>query len=361
MSRRFINCTACKGCHTGRGGRYCPFIPKTSNAVPAGDNSKMAAAEVDPSVPDRDSAEYEPYLAQKILDEEDKLKRLQDRSRISEMEAQLARLRLQSAELENPHDSPGSPRLDSPGSPRLETRQETGVASALLAASLPADPANTLDGRRPVGALSSSRQLKQRTKEEKETLSKLRALNHLQEVKSIEKITYREFVSAMSKVAQLICEMGIDPLNYVAHMGFIFGKASLNLYATDAMIKYEAAVTERVISGQYFDWAPADPECVALHLGADATYAVRQGGGRWSRPTSGFSATSRDFSDWPKDVCWLFNNTSCYFPRCKKAHVCCRCKKQGHPMKDCKSQDESTSPSSPEVLSAKPQKEARKP
>ena len=190
--------------------------------------------------------------------------------------------------------------------------------------------------------------------------TKLRAITHLPEIKPVDKITYRDFICSMSKVAQLICNMGIDPTNYISHMIFISTKAALNLYATDAMIKYEAAVTERVISGQYKDWVAADPECVALHLGADATYAVRQGGTRWSRQGSAFSGTSRDFGDWPKEVCWLYNHTSCYFPRCKKAHICGKCKKTGHPIKECKSGDELALPSSPEVLSTKPQKEARK-
>ena len=106
----------------------------------------------------------------------------------------------------------------------------------------------------------------------------------------------------------------IDPLNYISHMNFISGKAALKLYATDALIKYEAALTDRVISGQYVDWVSADPECVALHLGAYATYTVRHGGLRWSRQGSSYSIPGRDFSEWPKEVCWLFNNTTCYFP-----------------------------------------------
>ena len=62
-----------------------------------------------------------------------------------------------------------------------------------------------------------------------------------------------------------------------------------------------------VISGIYQDWVPADPECVALHLGADATYTVRQGGSKWSRPSSGNLGANRDFSELPKEICWLFN------------------------------------------------------
>ena len=199
-----------------------------------------------------------------------------------------------------------------------------------------------------------------RSKEERETLSKLSALSNLSEAKAIEKVTYREFICAMTKVLRLVVSSGIDSSHYAAHLNFIATKAALNLYATDALIKYEAAVTDRLISGQYEDWVAADPECVALHLGADATYAVRQGGSRWARQSSGSFGANRDFSDWPKEVCWLFNNTSCYFPRCKKAHICIKCKRSGHIMRDCKSQDDQNAQSVPEVLSTKSQKETRK-
>ena len=105
-------------------------------------------------------------------------------------------------------------------------------------------------------------------------------------------------------------------------MCFIASKAASNLYATDALNKYVAVVTDKVISEEYTDWVTADPECVALHLGADATHAVCQGGTRLSRQSPLTLGSNRDFSDWPKEVCWLYNITSCYFPRCKKAHMC---------------------------------------
>ena len=191
-------------------------------------------------------------------------------------------------------------------------------------------------------------------------LSKLKATTHLSEQKPAEKITYREFICAMTKVLKFLCDTGIDPSNYISHMNFIATKAALNLYATDAIVKYEEAVTERVISGQYSDWSSADPECVALHLGADATYAVRQGGSRWGRHSSAAFGGNRDFSDWPKEICWLFNNTSCYFPCCKKAHICVKCRRTDHAAKECKNSEESAAPSVADSQLPKPQKEARK-
>ena len=78
-----------------------------------------------------------------------------------------------------------------------------------------------------------------------------------------------------------------------------------NSYATDALITYEQAVTDRVLNGQHQDWSPADPECITLHLGPDSTYGNQQGGHRWSRQSSGGLRGSRDFSNWPKEICWF--------------------------------------------------------
>ena len=261
------------------------------------------------------------------------------------MEKQLARLHLQTSELDK--KSPSGP-LDDGVTP------DTGVATTVLTV-VTRGAAGRSPGPQPVssGPVFSPH----RPKEGKEMLSKLQALAYLPEPQAIKKVTYREFICALMKVLKMLTQLGIDPSQYAAHMSFIPSKAALNLYATNALIKYDMVVTEHVISGQYPDWLAADPECVALHLGADATYAVRQGGSRWGRQASSTISSSRDFSDWPKEVCWLFNNTSSYFPRCKKAPICCKCKKTGHTMKDCKSADDS---SPPDVLSTKPQKDAKK-
>ena len=309
-------------------------------------------------IPDRDSVEYLSYLSDKIAEEEGRLKALQDKSRITAMEEQLSQLRLRSAELEKQN-------LDQHSTLDLGRAlpTETGIAANLLAASKGAPPGSlTGDASFSKPPLTPTQAgYVHRSKEERETLSKLAALSHLHDPKPAEKITYREFICCMTKVLKFITESGLNPQSYIAHMNFITVKAALNLYATDALIKYEEAVTERVISGQYAMWSSADPECVALHLGADATYSVRQGGSRWNRASSASFGGARDFSDWPKEICWLFNHTHCYFPRCKKAHICYKCKRTGHSMKECKTSDDSVGPSPPEVSSLKTlQKEVKK-
>ena len=64
----------------------------------------------------------------------------------------------------------------------------------------------------------------------------------------------------MTKVLQFINEVGTGVKGYSIHMSFIASKAAMNLYATDALIKYEIAVTDKVISGNLSDWAAVDPE-----------------------------------------------------------------------------------------------------
>ena len=90
MSRRLNNCKACKGCHTGRGGQF----------VSPGGTKRDSPTDMAMLGPDRDIPEYESYLAEKIAEEEEHLKTFQDKCRVSIMEEKLARLRLQTTELD---------------------------------------------------------------------------------------------------------------------------------------------------------------------------------------------------------------------------------------------------------------------
>ena len=296
MPGRFINCSACRGCHTGRGGKFCAFVSPGGSVIKSPD-SKMASADI----PDSDDPRYESYLADRIAEEEDRLTMLKDKCRLTAMEQQLASLRLQTTELSVKSDL------------HMDPEPDTGVASQLLSAVTRGAAGGSVSyPRSPRTPTTRSPFTPQCPKEEKEFLSKLQALSYMPEPKPVEKITYRDFICAMTKVLKTLTDLEIDPSRYAAHMSCIASKAALNLYATDALIKYEAAVTEKVITGHYIDWVAAAPECVALHLGADATYAVRQGGSsRWSCQTSTSFGQGRDFSDWPKEICWLYNNTSC--------------------------------------------------
>ena len=57
-------------------------------------------ASFDPEAPDRDSPDYQSYLVEKIDEEEQHLKSLQDKCKLTAMEEQLMQLRLQSVEFE---------------------------------------------------------------------------------------------------------------------------------------------------------------------------------------------------------------------------------------------------------------------
>ena len=86
----------CGGCHTSRGGQFCQFTKPLSKDEHAG----VIMASIEEEVPDRDRQEYEAYLARKITEEEERLQYLKDKTRMAEMESQLAGLRLQTAEMD---------------------------------------------------------------------------------------------------------------------------------------------------------------------------------------------------------------------------------------------------------------------
>ena len=168
MSRRLNNCKACGGCHTGRGGQFCPFVSP-------GGTKRDSPTDMAMLGPDRDIPEYESNLAEKIAEEEEHLKTFQDKCRVSIMEVKLARLRLQTKEL---------------GKKSMSDRHEGDSSpdcKSIIGCHLPGDRwcSRRYPGHRSIYT-------PQCPQEEKVTLSKLQALDHLPEQKAVEKITYRD-------------------------------------------------------------------------------------------------------------------------------------------------------------------------
>ena len=106
-----------------------------------------------------------------------------------------------------------------------------------------------------------------------------------------------------------------------AHMAFIATKAGTNNYVTEALIKYKAAVSKKVVVGQLSDWVAADAESVAVFLGVDATHAI-QGTGTGSRSFSSAKSDSAN-TDYQR----------CYFKNCCRSHLCGLCKASDHTAK----------------------------
>ena len=310
---RLINCKGCGNHHTGSGGSRCKFV--LSYTLPKV-NLDMAAAEE--NIPSRDSPEYTLYLEQKIAEQEELLEQAEEDAKVSDMEKKLADLKLRTRKLASRDTGGGEP-----------ARTVGFAGRALLSyATLAKDPQSTSPAEQ------------QYSKSERDIISKLHPCSYVPDFKSVEKTRYRDFIAGMCKVLQFVNEVNGTAKGYASHMAFIAKKASLNIYATDALIRYDMGVTDKVIFGELDDWVPADLESVAMNLGADATYAVRGSTqSSWPRAGSGISRNSRDFSDWPKDICWLYDNTSCYFPKCCWSHICSKCQKSGHCRKDCENSE----------------------
>ena len=93
-------------------------------------------------------------------------------------------------------------------------------------------------------------------------------------------------------------------------------------YQTQALIKYDQHVSTKVIRGQLPDWMVGEEEAMCLYLGMNRTMAYKQllSGSRSSK-----GAIRGDFSDYPPDICWLYNYRSCDSTTCKGRHVCHVC------------------------------------
>ena len=311
---RLINCKGCGGYHHEPGGSRCVY-KRSFEAVPSVIKSEML--EPDPDSPTRDSPEYQSYLESKIAEQELRLEKMEDERRVVELERKLAGLQIRKKKMEEA------------GHYTLETPSTAGFAGRILSGQDGSGGADIDPGSK-----FSTPMEQHRSKAEQEIISKLRPNTYLSEPKIPEKTTYRDFIHGMSKVMQFVIDVGGNPKGYAAHMAFISSKAATNYYVTDSLIRYELAVTDKVISGVLPNWLAADPESVAMYMGADATYAVRGRSG-WTRHASGNSGGSRDFLEWPREVCWLYNHTNCYLAKCRRSHVCAKCRKSGHSQKEC--------------------------
>ena len=168
----------------------------------------------------------------------------------------------------------------------------------------------------------------------KKSSSKFRPEFHLDLQKSLDKYTFCEYLLGCIYVAETLVAEGRPVKGYLSHLRFIAWKSSMTgAYQTQVLIKYDQHVSTKVIRGTIPDWVVGEEEAMCLYLGVDGTYAFKQLTGSVTRSSKG--AVQGDFSDFPQDVCWLFNFRSCDSSSCKRKHICSACSGL-HRAKNCK-------------------------
>ena len=324
------NCVRCLTAYQGEHCAHCPtdFKHISKGLIPS-DTMAEGGAGLFPAaveIPDRDTPDYIAFLEDKLSVQQHKLKQLKEENKLISMESELRYVNL--------------------GINREELQQQKyGQRSGFVRNSLYSSDTGDRDyGRGAADMLLRAAPnvgAKILRKEEEAALSKIRPLSYLVTPKGPDKCSYREFMSGMTHVLTYIINLGHEAKGYAAHMKFIASKAATNVYITEYLIRYEMAVTDKVFGELLPDWVSADPECIAIHLGAEATYAI-QGKTRWgpNRGSSAFgNSPSADLSSWPKDICWLYNTRQCNIQSCNRLHVCAKCRSKEHLARECTQAD----------------------
>ena len=171
------------------------------------------------TIPDRESKDYLAFLEGQIQAKEHVIKKLRHAKLVEKAEEKLRALILQCYSEEG--------RLTC--HERVNAQNDDhAVQGSILATGFSAKSVNQ--------ATKATLQSIQREEKEKERLlSKLKPDFYLPDVKTPEKMTYRELVHGMVGVLQFLQTIGHDISGYSAHMSFVTKKAALNIYVTEAL------------------------------------------------------------------------------------------------------------------------------
>ena len=310
----------------------CPYLdqgppPQTpdSHSTPTGSRHVPPT----PLAAGADNAPCQAYLEARIAQLEFYHNQLDEDDHIKDLELRVKELEI-SAHRRSSSSPSGKPAAREPAVGSLGRGPlgvlDNGSHAASLGKHRPADRCGSVG--QPEFPAADQRESSPFTSDEhgrfKRSNSKFRPDFHMDLPKSLKKYTFREFVLGCMYEAEALVVDGRPIAGYLSHVRFISWKAAMSgAFLTQSLIKYDHHVSSKVIRGELPDWVLGEEEAVCLHLGVDGTVAYKQlaGGNKSSRSTS-----HGDFSDFPSDVCWLFNFRSCDSNFCKRKHVCHLCR-----------------------------------
>lgn len=166
----------------------------------------------------------------------------------------------------------------------------------------------------------------------KEYLGRLRPESHLVPVKNYEAMNYRELVLGMAGVHAHLLQNGRPVYGYEQHCLFIKRKSASFLYSNLASTLYDRYVTDKVISGEFWDY-PSSCSDAALEFFCDSyrrdiqnPSTVNPNGKSGTKPWSGY----------PYPYCFFYNEcNACVKKSCGLKHECGYCHTPDHKSKEC--------------------------
>lgn len=164
----------------------------------------------------------------------------------------------------------------------------------------------------------------------KEYVSKLRMENHLVPVKPYDQVNYRELMLGMDGVHSFLISSGRAVMGYESHCHFIRRKAVSFLYTNLACVLYDKYVTDRVISGEFYDY-PAACADASLEFFSDTYRRDVQ-----KPAVTVQKGAAKPWSGYPYPYCYFFNEgQGCFKKNCSLKHECGFCHTKDHRSKDC--------------------------
>lgn len=156
------------------------------------------------------------------------------------------------------------------------------------------------------------------------------------------KLTINEYLYGMCLVMQHLVEVNGDWKSYFSHyrrvMKFFVGKRYINA----AYIGYDKEVVDCFLKNPSGGFNSSDSLAIPTHFCSANEHELQNARAKgqrrqkqWDNKMKSASPPQNQPDDWPEDVCYLYNVSTCN-GSCGKQHNCGRCSIRGHRMSNCR-------------------------